>query len=167
MGCKWIGLRGAAILSAFLLISCSEYNRVSGLSEAELRTVSGSELCEAYAQSTQFGDKPKITNEVRRRGLACERELSYYRIDCSGLAVISAQTVASNAFIATVRNMTALPKKFLIESGGIASADFVLEAGATQSYMITASSVIASIGGALNPRSSGINVANCVTARYY
>jgi hypothetical protein len=180
MGCRGIALQGAAIVLALLLASCaSDYTRLSRMSESQLRTVSNSDLCEAYAQSGNpnlgsinaamfgSGNGQQVIDEVKRRNLTCDRELSYYRIDCSGLAIVSAQAIAPNAFVATVQNRTTLPKRFLIVSGGIASETFVLAPGATQGYMITAPASVASVAGALNPGSSGISVSNCTTSRSY
>jgi hypothetical protein len=181
MGFGGIARRGAAIVvSAGLLASCaSDYTRLSRMSEAELRAVSSTDLCEAYAQSGNpnlgsinaamfgSGNAQQVMAEVRRRNLTCDRELSYYRTDCSGLAIVSAQAVAPNAFAATIQNRTTLPKRFLIVSGAIASETFVLEPGATRAYMIAAPAAVASVAGALNPNSSGISVSNCTTARPY
>src|SRR5690242_12221126 len=99
MGCRGIALQGAAIVLALLLASCaSDYTRLSRMSESQLRTVSNSDLCEAYAQSGNpnlgsinaamfgSGNGQQVIDEVKRRNLTCDRELSYYRIDCSGLA---------------------------------------------------------------------------------
>ena len=104
-------------------------------------------------------------DEVKRRNLTCEAELRYYRIDCSGLVLVSAQAVAANAYAATVQNRTEDSKRSVIVSGAIASEGFMLAPGQTQSYLITTSAPIASIASALSPGSAEVSLANCVSYR--
>lgn len=92
-------------------------------------------------------------------------EARYHLIDCSGLILVSAQPVASNAYSATVQNRTGDAKRFKIVSGGLASEDFVLGPGNTHAYVIAASPQVAFVANILNPSGGGITLANCVSAR--
>ncbi len=167
------------IVSAFLLVSCaSTYTRLARMSPSELRTVSDSDLCEAYAQSGDpnlgsinramfgAGNGQQVMDEVQRRHISCESEMRYYRVDCSGLAILSAQAVSANAYMATVQNRTADSKSFIIVSGSIASEGFILGPGESRSYLITATQQVAAVAGVLNPASSGISLSNCRSVKY-
>jgi hypothetical protein len=175
---RW--LKFSPLLLVFLLISCaSEYTRLSRMSATELHGVSNADLCIAYGQAV-FGDPnfgslnramygtgngQQVIDEVRSRNISCESERRFHQIDCSGLAMLSAQPIASNAFVATVQNRTGDAKKFKLVSGGIASEDFILQPGGIQSYQIVAASAVAQLAGGLNPGSGGIDLANCVSVR--
>jgi hypothetical protein len=89
----------------------------------------------------------------------------YHLIDCSGLVLVSTQQVASNAFSATVQNRTTDAKKFKIVNGGLASEDFILGPGSTQSYLISASPQITALAGILSIGRGGIALANCVSTK--
>lgn len=100
---------------------------LSHMTDDELHSVEGTDLCKAYgsyySSSSKASTKPNLNREVARRGISCANELEYYVSDCGQLEIlkVTLDPVDPKVIHFTVNNKSSKIKRFNIakSDGGV------------------------------------------------